>query len=278
MQGGGQTSFVATPRLIVAGNCQASFIAKLLAANPAVTDRYKVVSFRNFRPGDQGELTEHNLRNCGVLLEQIAHRAPELPQKALLPKWTKVIRFPIVWFNSLWPSYTRDDRNPPKGEGEQIWPYGDRLILDALGKGMSPTDAVKQWFETDVAARVDLDRFHEINAAKARELDTRAEVKLGAYVLDNFRREKLFASHNHPYFPMFEVMRDRIYEAMDLPPGQEDMQLASSGMYDTHVPIHPSVARHFGLQWWTPEMAGRLRDIEVEPFEFWRKYAAFERP
>lgn len=269
---------MATPRLIVAGNCQARFIAQLLEANPLIAERYKVIYFRNFRAGDQGPLSEKNIRNCDILLEQIAHGAPEMPQKSLLPKWTKVIRFPIVWFNSLWPTYTRDARNPPKGAGEQLWPYGDRLILDALKEGLSPEAATQRWFEADVASHIDIDRFHQINAAKADELDRRAEIKLGSYAQNNFRSERLFVTHNHPSFRMLEVMRDRIYEALNLPPGSEDLRPASGGMYHTHVPIHPSVAQHFGLQWWSPELPARLRNSDIAPEEFWRMYAAFERP
>lgn len=268
---------MATERLVVTGNCQARFVANLLASTPAVTERYHVVYHRNFRRGDQGVLHDKTVRLCGLWLEQVAHKGAEVPQKALLPKWSKVIHFPIVWFNSLWPAYTKDPRNPDVA-GTPPWPYGDRVILDALKTGASPEAAAQRWLDTDIARTLDLDRFHEINASKALALDARADIKLGSYVLDNFRRERLFVTHNHPSFRMLEVLRDGIFEAMDLPPSDTDVRPVSGGMYNSHVPIHPSVAQHFGLEWWTPELPGRLSTLEFSPREYWRKYAAFEPP
>lgn len=270
---------MATPRLVVAGNCQARFIAQLLEATPAISDRYKVVYFRNFRSGDQGVLSEKTIANCSVLLEQVAHQAPEMPQKALLPKWTKVIRFPVLWFNSLWPTFVRDPRNPPKSVGGPgPWPYGDRVIVKALAAGLTPEEAVRRWVKTDVAASLDLDRFHEINAVKMLDLDNRAELKMGRYVLDNFRRERLFVTHNHPSFRLLEVLRDRVFSALDAPPSDADVRPLSGGMYHTHAPIHPTVARHFGLEWFSPSDPARVRNIEMPVQEYLRSYAAFEPP
>lgn len=270
---------MATPRLVVAGNCQARFVAKMLGAMPTVNERFRVVYFRNFRRGDQSVIDDKTIRNCAILLEQIAHQAPEMPQKALLPKWTRVVRFPVLWFNSLWPTFVRDPRNPPKSAGVyDLWPYGDRLILDALRAGAAPEQAVDRWMDADIAASLDLDRFHEINAAKVRDLDRRAELKLGTYALENFRRERLFVTHNHPSFRMLEVVRDQVTDALDLPRSNVDVRPASGGMYHTHAPIHPTVARHFALQWYDAAAPARVRNIELPVREYFRRYAAWEAP
>ena len=270
---------MATPRLVVAGNCQARFVAKMLEANPAVNERYKVVYFRNFRSGDQGVLDEKTLRNCAVLLEQVAHQAPEMPHKAMLPKWTQVVRFPVLWFNSLWPTFVRDPRNPPKEVGGPgLWPYGDRIIVKALDSGRTPEQAVNAWFATDVAASLDLDRFHEINAAKMLDLDARSELKMARYVLDSFRREKLFVTHNHPSFRMLEVLRDKVFDALGLPASDAEVEEASGGMYHTHNPIHPTVARHFGLEWFDPESPARVRNVALPARDYFKLYAGWEQP
>ena len=132
------------PTLIVSGNCQARFVARVLEANPEVTGRYRLVYFRAFRKGDTDTIAPEDLASCAVLLEQIAHQAPELPGKEQLPADCKVLRFPILFLSSLWQQAIDDPRNEASKSKLQpagLWPYGDRFILKLLDRGISPEQA-----------------------------------------------------------------------------------------------------------------------------------------
>lgn len=272
----------AKPTLIVSGNCQARFVARVLGDHPEVKDRYRVVYFRAFRKGDTDTLKREDIESCALLFEQIAHQAPELPDKDQLPADAKVLRFPILWLNTLWPQAIDDPRNEASKSPEHpggLWPYGDRFILKLLDQGLSPDKAVEDYLERwDLSEKMDLERFHHINWAKAKELDRRAEVKLGRYVEENFRKERLFVTRNHPSQEMLTVVRDKVYEAAGFAPMADDANVepASGGMYNTHVPVHPSVAKFFELEWWTPDLAYRTHGEDMAIGEYLRRYAAFD--
>ena len=263
--------------LIVAGNCQGSFLHKALQESPELSNEYQIIYFRNFRKKDQGVLLPEHMAECAILLEQIAHQAPGLPNKEYAPADCKIITFPILWMNSLWPGMVDDPRNRPlPSYPAGPFPYGDRFLLNLIDQGMTPEQAVDQYFEMDVNSKVNLERFHEINVAKAEQLDARADVPLGKQVFDNFRHHNLFVTRNHPSMPMMHYIRDRIFEALGVSVPKSDLQTASGGMGQIHVPVHPSVAQRFGLAWYSPDDVYRYHSEQLTAREYFLRYAAFE--
>ena len=263
--------------IIVTGNCQASFLARALQESPELTEPYRIVYFRDFRKGDKSILPDHDMEKCAILLEQIAHKAGSIPNRHLAPSDCKVITFPILWMNSLWPTHTKDPRNTPtEAFPAGPYPYGDSLVLRLLDQGLTPEEAAERYLETDLSQMVDIGRFHEINEAKLRMLDERADVKLASHLLDNFVQTRLFVTHNHPTMPMLRFIADRVFEALGVEPPPSDLVDASGGMQQIHMPVHPSVARHFGLPWWNAELEYRYHAEWLRTADFIRRYAAYK--
>jgi hypothetical protein len=263
--------------VIVAGNCQASFLHRALTESPELNDEYRLVYFRNFRKGDQDILAIEDLEACALLIEQIAHKQPELPNKDRLPADCRVVKFPILWMNSLWPTRMKDPRNVPTEQHPAgPYPYGDKLVLQLLDKGLTPEQVAERYLETDINEVVDIGRFHEINVLKAQSLDERADVRLGGFVYDNHAATRLFVTHNHPTMPMLRHIADSIFEAIGIRAPESDLVAASGGMQHIHMPVHPQVAEALGLEWYDPELEYRYHDQKYRIAEFMRRYAAFE--
>ncbi len=262
--------------IIVSGNCQASFLYKTLVESPVLRREYRLLRHRNFKSREQDSLALEDFSKCAILLEQISHKAPELPNKEHIPADCRVITFPVLWMNILWPMEVDDPRNKPT---EQYpagpFPYGDRTILEWLDAGDSPETAARRYLETDIREKADLQRYYEINFAKAEQLDRRADIQFLKYVYDNFRDNQLFVSRNHPSMPMLRYMRQTVYDALDVPAPESDLSWPSGGMGDIHVPIHPTVAAHLNLRWYDPEATYKYFSEQLTPFEYYRRYAAF---
>ena len=265
------------PTLIVSGNCQGSFLARALAECPRVAADYRVVYFRDFRKGDAGVLSEEDMRSCAFFVEQVAHNRSKLPDLSALPAGCLRVRYPILWMYSLWPTFVRDPRSTdPARPNAGDWPYGDRLILEFLDQGLTPEEASRRFLETDLRQVMDLDRFHEINAEKSRQIDEMADLKWGGPVFDAFQARRLFATNNHPVPEMLETMRQTVFEAIGAPAPPSDLVEASGGMGRIHWPIHPSVAEHFKLEWYDPDAEHQYFENRYRIGEFMRRYAAFE--
>jgi len=262
--------------VIISANCHGRFLRRSLGRTP-IGEQYEVVWAREMGRLGHDRLPDQAIERCAILLEQIGHETTGLAGAERLPADCQVIRFPIVWLNSLWPMHCADPRSPNNGpEDRGRFPYGDRLILRYLEEGASPEVAVDRWFAADASQMKKLDRYHEINAAKARQLDLDADVKLGAFVLDRFRRERLFVSFNHPTPRMLLHMARQLCEAM----GYRDVEPVipranAGGIGDIHAPIHPAVAAHFGLEWWGPGDLYRHFEDSLTAREYLLRYAAF---
>ena len=263
--------------IVVAGNCQASFLFRALSQSPELADAYRVVYCRHLRKGDEGRIKRKDVLRCAVLIEQIAHDVGDLPFRDELPGDCRTIRFPILWMNSLWPTLARDVRAGPSAPfNGGVYPYGDQLILDLLDQGLSPEAAGRRWLQTDLREVLDLDRFHEINAEKYRLLDARADLKFGADVLAGFARSRLFLTYDHPSLGLLDHVRRAVFDALGFAAPGSDLAAISGGMDDIHAPVHPSVAEHLGLAWFEPAMSWRYLDRRFGAEEFMRRYAAMD--
>ncbi len=179
--------------------------------------------------------------------------------------------------NSLWPTAVKDPRNAPTEKYPAgPYPYGDRLVLKLLDEGLTPEQAADRYLQTDLNEVVDVARFHEINMIKAQSLDTRADVKLGGHVYDNFAASRLFVTQNHPTMPLLRYIADAIFDAIGVKAPESDLVWASGGMQHVHMPVHPQVADALGLKWYDPEIEYRYHDQKFRIAEFIRRYAAFE--
>jgi hypothetical protein len=261
--------------VIISGNCHGRFLRRSLTRT--IGQHYEVVWARHLGFRGQDPVEEEALTRARFVLAQVGHLVSEMEGSDRLPADCRTIRFPVTWLNSLWPTHAVDPRNPNRGPDDRgPFPFGDRLIMRFLEEGASPQEAVERWFEADPGQAVNLDRFHEINAAKALQLDLEADVKLGAFVLDNFRRERLFVTYNHPSAQMLLHMARQLCEAMGFA-GVEPVlpKVNREGVGEIQVPVHPKVAAHFALEWFDPEALYRYFEERLSAREYMLRYAAF---
>jgi hypothetical protein len=261
--------------VIISGNCHGRFLRSSLTR--VIGADYDVVWARHMGARGQDVAAEEALRRCAFVLEQTGHFTSDLIGKALLPPDCRVIRFPIVWMNSLWPLNCVDPRNQPRGPDDRgPFPYGDRLLMQYLEEGASPEEAVERWFDADLGTWKKLDRYHEINVSKVRQLDLESDVPLGAFVLDNFRRRRLFVTYNHPSPLMLLHMATALCEALGYPDAKPTLPKGNKdGMGQLHVPLHPKIAAHFELEWFDPDMLYVYFDEQLTAREYMHRYAAF---
>src|SRR5665213_1039641 len=126
--------------LIVYGNCQAEAISTIFRKDPVTEECFRVLYLRSFdHPSDgRDELRPEDVRDCGVLWEQ--HDPRPFPHRDALPADCLTVKFPALDFNLLWPFNCPnpcDEPEPPVFPFGRF-PYGDRIIIESIGKGMAP--------------------------------------------------------------------------------------------------------------------------------------------
>jgi hypothetical protein len=251
--------------LLLYGNCQAEAISVVLDADPAAREHFHIVYLRSFKHPSEGwgELPPQDVAACSILLEQHDPRA--FPYRTLLPTDCVTIKFPAIDFNVLWPFNCPNpyDRTDPDVFPYGRFPYGDRVVINLVDEGLDPDVVLETYLTTSQGHMPDLDRLMELEAARLRARDVHCDVKMSAYVLENFRKNRLFWTADHTTSePLRELLERLAALAAQERPQLTEFDIESTIKYRfspegplgvVSVPVHPRIAEHFGLEWYDPD-------------------------
>ncbi|MFH1844072.1 MAG: WcbI family polysaccharide biosynthesis putative acetyltransferase [bacterium] len=263
------------PVCIIEGNCNGEALTQMLKMVPEFSATFEVVFSPSFRGPDprRSVCTEDQIRRCALLLNQVTHWEPELDLPRAMSPTTRIIRYPILFNNTLWP-LNRQDPRPFRGLGlrGERFPYGDSLLLQLMKQGEAQAVILERYLATDLMTLVDLDRFHEINVIKGKELDLESDITINSYIAENFSHVRLFSTFNHPRPNLLLRLAAAVLHETGMGHLTADVvrQIAENPPLNrVEIPIHPQVARHFGVTWF--EENARYRFFEFGDITF-REY------
>jgi len=154
------------------------------------------------------------------------------------------------------------------------FPYGDRVIIDCIDRGMTADEILRYYLSPEAEYLPNLDHLHRIESGRLAARDAKCDVKMAGYVFEQFRRKQLFWCINHPALPalceqakrLLDPLRDKFPELqavefdhlLDGPHPEGPL-----GFF--RVPVHPAVAKHFDLAWYSgngsPELYGSASQL-----------------
>lgn len=187
--------------------------------------------------------------------------------RARLPEGCATFTFLTPHLRALWPFLTIDPRaRPEPGRyADARYPQGDRIAMQFANANI-PDDVV--WLMYEAAAEqepVDLDAALDEELRHMIRDEAAADIRMADYIRAHLGTSRLFLT---PYLPNVPLIREIAARLLDIPPLRDvvrgdvlreelDALLEGFVPWDVELPVHPRVARHFGLNWWTPEMTYR---------------------
>ena len=251
-------------RVAVGGAYLAYQISRLLRYIAPFHDRLDI------RCIDTGQAppTDGWLENASAYFEETSAGTGETKAAiaASLPGFCERRQFPTGSLYALWPFIGRDKRRVPE---PPFYPQGRYPEPDAVAASLARSelddDALFDLYMT-VTETVPLD----LNAMLAADLDRlRAEdrdVALAPFVEARLRDTMLFAAPNER---CAAVVKEIVRQLLATPSLAEiaapeaamaELERLTLGWraHARAVPVHPRVARHFGLTWWSPDQLYRL--------------------
>lgn len=252
--------------LIVAGGDLARQIAQVMTALP-ILHRRLACHFVNTDQGRAGDLPPAEaLESAALCWEQSggndASGWPEL--RRMLPAGCNIRRFASPRMGALWPFLGADPRLVfeaglyPGGR----YPFGDRIGV-SLAYLQLPDDIVQLSYQSITEKEMpDLDALFTADRAAWRQLDATHDIKVADFIVENFRRYRLFFA---PTLVTGELLRHMVLELVTGSPiealcdpvklrREVDFLLTGYLGRREELPIHPHIARQFGLSWWHPAM------------------------
>lgn len=244
---------------IISANCQGAYIEILLKNHPDFSKDFEVKCFVNYK---KEIVPVHLLKIADILIyqplkEKWKQLSAEYLESNINPKALK-IRIPYLTFPLYFPSYTYDFRNiRTKSNPSGYFPYGDKIILDLLNKGLSDKDILRLIFSRNfLKTKLDFTFIYKEYVELFSEMEKRRDQKLLPFILDNFKEIKLFVTYNHPSpIMMIYQVNDILYKLGYKQYDKSDETLSYlQYIHRYELPINPLVAEETGLKfcedWW----------------------------
>ncbi len=268
-------------QIVLIGNCQMQAMAGL---------------YKRFVAGRSGDVMQHvpsyqdltnqhrdAIQRADIVVEQLFDLQPQA-ETGDLSTTTPRIFIPMVTAAFLWPfagsPHPKNVGTPflaggPYG-GEAADSYLNRLIVS----GVDPDEAADTYTDLDVNSRVNLDRLFEIVMDRQRSRDEAADYRIADIMARHFRTEQIFLSPYHPNVRIATELASRFFQQLGAQPDEiERMRHCTriTPFPKSELPLHPSVCRHFGLDFIAPDRRYRFMNEGLFTFrEYARRYMRYE--
>ena len=266
-------------KILVIGNCQAQVVA--IALDRYLADSDVVYVFcAEWPPIQQGVL--NGTMDADVLVYQDVEccRAVERGFRG------RRIAIPLLELNCLWPF--SNEAHPLNLSAMTPFclpgPYGRQLSDAYLNRLMredphaDPRTIADRYIAADYATMIPLDEIYAADRRSAIERGDRAGLDIWSIVEGALRHYPTFWTNLHPTGPLLQAVCRPIFEALD--GHRSDMTEVARSVGDplefVQMPIHPSVIRHFGLQWCHAETKYRFfKEGRFTAWDYARRYCEF---
>lgn len=264
-------------KIVFVGNCQAGALRALFYryVQPHTGDESGLVaSYEQLTDADRAEIETAD--RLVVQAQDFTAKAGDLD----LPKGVPVHRFPVVSGAFLWPFGGRDRPGNKPEIGLPSGPYpiqlGNSYLNRLLRDGVDPAEAARRYIDLDFSTVTDLDRLYNIAITKQKRMDEAFGFDVATIIADHFRDEALFLTPYHPETRIIKHLAVTLFRDIGVPDVTIDRMVRlqnNSTLPPSESPIHPAIARHFGLSYIPDDKTYRFHNEGLFGFEEWvRRY------
>ena len=239
-------------KIVIFATCHGNVIERLLSLSSNCREKYILISLLNFSsPGVPSDPFRHYNSICES--ELFLYQENKLLNKVFINeirKYTNAIKIPYVTSSIYWPSMV----NPAKGGRLLInekFPYGIipfrcKVLDDLISKKNIENEIVQEYCSLNLAKTINLDIHYHNQIEYLKNLDADNQfIKISDFIDKHICSNQLFYLFNHPSLAVFRYIIDQLFDMLgvenDLPEKIPD------NFYYHQQPIHPSVVKHYGL-------------------------------
>jgi hypothetical protein len=237
--------------IVVVGNCQAEVVCRGLRAEMLGGRFAPIYHFVEIEPAlhDQGKA---DLDDCHILLAQDIANWENYPLRFHIPPGLKMIRFPCIRFASLWPfdSYNGlvDRAAAACARSDPVPVYFDGLLGRLRREIPDKEQRFERYRSLEIDELINFRRAHAIEQHRLLAMDREFGCSIGQFILDEFRRQRLFHSTVQPNANLYAMLMEVVLRQLGIQrsfPVDPRMEMVEG----TQVPVHPLVARALDVEW-----------------------------
>ncbi|WP_345993136.1 WcbI family polysaccharide biosynthesis putative acetyltransferase [Sulfurimonas sp. HSL-1716] len=236
-------------KIVVFGNCQAGQMA-LLMSHFLPQNEYEIINLsNNSRTGDMllGEEILNIIRLADILVYQpLSSKHNELSDENIkknIKHKSVSLTFPYIFNSGIYSM-----SHAPMAEGNSYGKiYGEEAIISLIQKQHTKNEILEKY----MSGHIDFDlqnRFQEsIDILVQKEYET--DIKISDFIEQNYKKEKLFITHNHPTNIVFYEIIKKIFTILEIPFDQSKIKNCRvNDLFETNCPITPYDIESHGYQ------------------------------
>ena len=249
---------------LIHANCQGEAILDGLNASDQFRSRFQATLVTNYT---REHVPDDLLKNCSLFLYQ--HLGPEwadLASETLLaklPAHARTLCIPNCFYNGYWPLW----------DGTAGFDYRDIYLDELIDSGLSDEEVLMLYLRGNINTKFNLAQRIQSSLEHEAEKENSSPIKYLHIYAEHASKQQLFRSVNHPAPWLMEYIVRSIFTMIDVAaPDKEPLLKAVDFASEFELPIHPQVARLFGLLF---ANENRLYNVYGTPMTFARYTAHY---
>lgn len=247
-------------KCILHANCQGEPLRDILFLSEEFRKTYEVRIYTNYI---REEIPAKTLGECSLFLYQHLGKGwGELSSESLIsrlsPDCTR-LAVPNMLFTFYWPTWDRSID----------FPYPDSLLESLLDRGLEEWEILHLYLKSDLRRMLNLEKA-ALKAEKWERLkESHTPVKYVDFMFEKFRARKLFNTFNHPGKEMMIHSGCKVLDLLEMEqPPSEALEAFPEPFPEFEMPIHPQVAKYWGLEFCGPETLYNVygKDMNFEEY------------
>ncbi len=241
-------------KVLIVGNCQAQTVHEALVRSGEFHDRLDVKYHFVVLQQNLHEQGRAELESSEILLVQDIKDWENYPLRPHIRGDVQVIKFPLLHFASLWPfdHYNGPgDREAYERERPNLtFLYHDGLLARLRKEIPDREERLLAYRTLSVDGIIDFTRLHDFEKRRLTAMDKRYGCEIGRFILNNFRRRRLFYTTNHPNGQILGMLMQYLLGKLGMDQGYRPNSTLDH-LRRLQVPVHPKVAQALGVTWAT---------------------------
>jgi len=264
-------------RIVFAGGQQMRAFARIYRAEVATETDEEIIYIGSEAIGR--DAARRAIDAADVAVSETRTTGSVLSEDMLRPG-VNLIRVPHVVADYLWPYAGRPH---PLNRGEFAIPggpypadFGDSFLDQMMEDDVPEDAAVEGYASIDLASVAHVEDLLQARHATQVRLDELTGMPLADFIASNFRSQALFLSRERLGLPLVRRMTAMLFRRLDADAARA-ARVRQSQFPGGSLPLHPSLARHFGLTWLPEDLRYPMNDEGRFTFEeYCRRYYRFE--
>lgn len=255
--------------VLLHGNCHILVLKEYLKSSTDFCDKYAIYPNPLIYENRTGKIEESVLRNCDVWVhEDIREDNPfgyDLSDKgireSIKPNVLEIIIPHLFGFGKMFfpQAVDRTEKSVAMKSGDisgEMFPYEDKVIKEGIEKRLSTEKIISLCKSSQAISKDEILCIFQMNMQKIRQREQCWDIKIYDFLVDNYKKCKLFYDPIHPTNVVLEEISRKVLEKLRIQTGN----IVSNYCLDyDEIPVYPCVTETLKLGWNEEEIRKSIR-------------------